>query len=62
MNDCVWFSIGVCCEKCLCMKYKSMNAFTGRKISEEWETIVDKALEPLAIELATKYDFYKTKD
>ena len=57
MNDCLWYSIGVCNGDCLCKKYLSMNSDEGQKVGMQWERLVGKTLEPLAKVFAKENGF-----
>lgn len=57
MNDCLWFAMGVCEDKCKCTRYLSMNSNEGRKIAMAWEKKVDEILKSVALAFAYENGF-----
>ena len=62
MNDCFWYSIGVCDgESCNCEKYISMNSIGGDIIKTVYQKGIDNAIKPIREEWLTKFYEYEEK-
>ena len=55
MNDCLWCCMGVCDGKCQCDRYMSMNSDEGRKLTQEYEELIEKACEPVKKQFAKEH-------
>ena len=45
MNDCLWYSIGICECGGKCNRYLSLNSKDGNEIAQQYDKDVEEALE-----------------
>lgn len=57
MNDCLWWAIGACEDKCKCENYVSMNSDRGDVLQEQWHDVAREVLKPVAMKFALDNGF-----
>lgn len=62
MNDCFWYSIGVCDGdgKCNCEKYISMNSKVGESVRIGYQKEIDNAINPIREAWQHEFDKYES--